>query len=93
MDNYFALLLVITSTLTSLITEAVKAVLDEHSYTYACNTLAGLIAIIVGAVVGVAFGGGLLKIIALIVLSWLCAMLGYDKVMQALGQIDTDEED
>ena len=30
-------------------------------------------------------------LIALVLLSWLCAMVGYDKVMQAITQVKTNK--
>lgn len=82
--------------MTSLITQAVKKLLDENNIKYASNTLAGIIAIITSLLISVGYiiiyhiifsPVILVYIIALMILSWLCAMLGYDKVMQTISQL------
>lgn len=92
----FAIMLLVISTLTGLVTEAVKKMCDERGTRTKPNTTAGVIALILSVVIGVAyiiFTGGaftaqaIITIIALVFLSWLCAMLGYDKVVQTLTQI------
>lgn len=91
----FLLLLLIVSTLTSLVTEAVKNWMKDHEKTYHANAMAGYVAIVLS--VGVCAGYIVLTetaltdkmavyLIALIFLSWLAAMVGYDKVMQAISQ-------
>ena len=94
----FGLLLAVSSTLTGLATEAVKGVLDEKGYTYASNTLAGLVAAAVAVLTGVLYclvsgSGSVMMVILLILLSWLCAMVGYDKVIQTLKQIGGTEDE
>lgn len=87
--------LLLVSTLTSLSTEAVKKLCVEHNKRYYPNTLAGICSLVVSALVGIGFicytGTPItIKVItclvALAVLGWLCAMVGYDKVIQALSQ-------
>lgn len=94
--NIFAILLLVISTLTGLVTEAVKKLLDERGMATKPNTTAGIISLVLSVAVGVAyiiFNGEaftsqtIIAIIALTFLSWLCAMLGYDKVMQTLTQL------
>ena len=89
--------LLITSTLTSLVTEGVKTICAEHNKKYYANTLAGVVSIIVSIVVGVSYilvaGVGFsttifVYLLALAIMSWLCAMLGYDKVIQTINQIN-----
>ena len=90
----FLLGLLIVSTLTGLFTEAIKKWLDERGTKYYSNALAGYVAIGLSIAVGIAYilVGAVLNaqtavyLIALILLSWLCAMVGYDKVMQAIAQ-------
>lgn len=91
----FLLGLLIVSTLTGLFTEAIKKWLDERGKKYYSNALAGYVAIGLSIAVGIAYiilVGAVLNaqtavyLIALILLSWLCAMVGYDKVMQAIAQ-------
>lgn len=89
--------LVIVSALTGLITEAIKKILTEFNKSYQPNSLAGIVSVIVSIAIGA--GNVILSqaawnstaiahIICLIILSWLCAMLGYDKVVQTLKQIN-----
>lgn len=94
----FLLGLVIVSTLTGLVTEAVKIILKEFNVSYHTNTLTGIVATVLSAVVGVCYvivtgiaftAPIIIYIIALVFLSWLCAMVGYDKVVQAVGQFKT----
>ena len=91
----FLLGLLIVSTLTGLFTEAIKKWLDERGKKYYPNALAGDVALGLSIAVGIAYiilvGAALnaqtaVYLIALILLSWLCAMVGYDKVMQAIAQ-------
>lgn len=98
----FLLGLLIVSTMTGLVTEAVKKVLVEHNKTYHSNTLAGYMALIVSAIFGVGYVlitniGFNTQIIvclfALVIMSWLCAMVGYDKVIQAISQFKTTKEE
>lgn len=92
----FLLGLLITSTFTSLVTEGIKTVLSEHNRTYYANTLVGVVSIVLSVIIavgymilsGIAFTtNAVIVIIALVILSWLCAMVGYDKVIQAIYQI------
>lgn len=98
----FLLGLLVTSTLTGLVTEAVKKILTEHNVTYRANTLAGLVALVLSAAVGasyiiltnLAFTSHLIVcLIGLVFMSWLCAMVGYDKVIQAVSQFKMDKRD
>lgn len=98
----FMLGLLITSVLTGLATEAVKKVLAEHKVTYRANTLAGLVAFILSAAIGAGYivlsGAGFTSqivvcLIAQVFMSWLCAMVGYDKVIQAISQFKTNGKD
>ena len=91
----FMLGLLITSTLTSLVTEAVKKLMAEHNKTYHANTLVGIIALVLSIVIGSGYvvlngleftSSVIICIIAQVFMSWLCAMVGYDKVIQAISQ-------
>lgn len=93
----FMLGVLIISTLSSLTTEAVKkTIIDKYN-----NIIAAVSSIIISA--GVSAGyiivndisvdlKTIVAIIAVTFVSWLCAMLGYDKVMQTLSQIKTDNK-
>lgn len=100
----FLLALLMVSVFTGLVTEAVKKVMAEFKIQYHANTLAGVVAVILAAAVSAAItilSGAqwdakmAVCSVALMVLSWLCAMVGYDKVVQAIAQFRTGrrEED
>lgn len=85
-------MLTICAVMTSLITEAVKKTVKTDK--------PNIVALIVSGVTGIGIPVGYLVlnhmtitaqdvvyIIAMVVLTWLCATLGYDKVMQAIMQI------
>ena len=95
----FLLGLLVVSTLTSLFTEAVKSVLTEHNKKYYANTLAGAIAMVLSVGVGIGYifttnigftTNSIVCLVALTLMSWLCAMIGYDKVVQAISQFKTN---
>ena len=96
----FLLMLLIVSTLTGLATEAIKMWLKERNKTYYANALAGYVSVGISVLVGAAYiimteTAFNMKIavvlIALIFLSWLSAMVGYDKVIQAISQFKTEK--
>lgn len=91
----FLLMLLIVSTLTGLVTEAIKKWLQERDKKYYANALAGYVAIVISIMVGIAYiiligtvinAQMFVYLIALVLLSWLSAMVGYDKVVQAISQ-------
>ena len=88
--------LLVTSTLTGLATEAVKKILTEYNKQYQANTLAGIVALVLSLGVGTGYiavtsvaltAQVVIMLIALVFMSWLCAMVGYDKVIQTITQI------
>lgn len=95
MDNGFlAAALTIIAVLTSLTVEAIKKLLGERKYS------ANLLAAIVAVVLTIAVSAGYLiyysialtpqivvVIIALVFLSFLVSMVGYDKVIQMIHQL------
>ena len=91
----FLLGLMIVSTLTALLTEALKKVFQEMKVSYYPNALAGYSTVSISIAVGVAYivltnarlnAEMIVYLVALIFLSWLSAMVGYDKVIQAIAQ-------
>jgi len=93
--DIFLLGLMITSVLTSLVTEAIKIILKEYNISYRSNTLTGIIALILSVAIGVGYiiltGIGfsaqiVVYLAAQAFISWLCSMVGYDKVIQAIDQ-------
>ena len=96
MKDGFLLMLMLTASMTTLITEALKKMLSDLHKSVPNNLLAGAVSIVTSG--GISAGYIILNevqlnaatgvhIAALILLSWLCAMLGYDKVKQTLTQI------
>ncbi|MEA4972895.1 hypothetical protein SDC9_148484 [bioreactor metagenome] len=94
--SIFMFLLLVIASLTGLFTEAVKKQLSEYSKSYHSNMLAGMISICIGIFicVGYIIYSGLsitptliVSCIALIILGWLSAMVGYDKVVQTISQV------
>lgn len=92
----FLILLTIFAVVTSLLTQGVKYFLDELKVKYASNIVVLIIAVIVG-VCGMIFyyilngipfiATNIIYIILMALANWLGAMLGYDKVKQAITQI------
>lgn len=92
----FLVLLTILSVVTSLITEAVKKFINKKDTEYATNIVVLIVSVIVGGtgtVVFYMYNGiawdalNVASVFLMIVANWLVAMLGYDKVMQAITQI------
>lgn len=90
--EYFLLLLMIVSIFTGLVTEGIKKLLEESKKTYKANFLAGGVAVVLSVLVGSGYiilmdaqinSKMAVYLIALILLSWLSAMVGYDKVIHA----------
>lgn len=94
--------LLFISILTGLITEAIKKQLDELKKFYYTNLLAGIVAVVTSVLVCFAYiiiknmvfdKIVLIYILALALMSWLCAMVGYDKVIQSIQQMITKADD
>ena len=94
--------LLIVSVLTGLTTEAIKNVCSEHNLKYHANTLAGVVALFLSVVIGLGYTvlmnidittQVVVYLIALTFMSWLCAMVGYDKVIQAISQFKTSKKE
>ena len=98
----FIMGLLIASTLTGLATEAIKKILVEYNVSYQANTLAGIVSLVLSAALGVAYiiianasfnVPTIVYLIAMVFMSWLCAMIGYDKVIQTISQFKTNVKD
>ena len=94
--DIFLMLLLMVSICTSLATEGLKKALPELGKKYYSNILAGGVAIVISIfvwaiyliLVNATLNAQMLAIlIALVFFGWLCAMIGYDKVIQAIEQI------
>ncbi len=93
----FLTLLMVVSVFTSLFTEAVKIVLDSLGKKFpSSNVLAGIVSIVLSVLVCVGYAvlydvphtdANAVYCVALVLLGWLSAMVGYDKVIQAITQI------
>jgi hypothetical protein len=98
----FMLLLLAFSVFTSLFVEAWKMLLDSLKVEYASNILVLCMAIVVGGI-GTAFFytwndiaftvKNIISIILMVCANWLVAMLGYDKVVQAIAQLRGGNKD
>lgn len=85
-------ILMVCSIMTGLIVEAIKQMFNIDKP----NILAAVVSVVVGIAIpcmyiilnGLIFDTtAILYIISIVVLSWLCAMLGFDKVVQTLNQL------
>lgn len=92
--HVFLVMLLACSLLTSLTVEAIKRMNEGEGKRW--NVMVAVVAVILAVAIGVAYavmtGAAVTAqyvviIIALCFLSWLCAMVGYDKVIQAIEQI------
>ena len=100
--QFFVTGLVIMSALVGLVTEAVKKIMADYNKTYHANTLAGIVSLVLSTVVGVCYvvvtGSAftaqiVVGIITFVFMSWLCAMVGYDKVIQTIAQFKNEVND
>ncbi len=91
----FLILMAFFSTVTSLVTSAVKKYLDSMKATYASNVVVLVVAVFVGGIgtgVFYALNGypfntvNIICIFLMIGANWLGAMIGYDKIKQAITQ-------
>lgn len=98
----FLMLLMAVSVFTGLFTEAVKMCLDYFKVKFSSNLLAGVVAVILSVLVSAAYmllaeiaytDKMMVYLIALVLLSWLSAMVGYDKVIQALMQVKNNAKE
>ncbi len=92
----FLFILFAISAFTGLTTEALKKILSEKKKEYSANLIAGILAVVIslfsvsGYIIlteSVINEKMAVYLIALVFLSWLSAMIGYDKVVQAIMQI------
>ncbi len=93
----FLTLLMVVSVFTGLFTEAVKGVLDATGRKFpSSNILAGIVAVALSVLICVAYSTlydvpftdkAAVCYAALVLLGWLSAMVGYDKVIQAIAQV------
>lgn len=96
--DVFLMGMILVSTFTGIVTEAVKQVLAARSIECKANILSGIVSAFLSAAIGVGYTiltnstftpQIIVCIVALVFLSWLCAMVGYDKVIQVIKQFNT----
>lgn len=94
--------LMVVSLLTGLVTEAIKKIMVENGKTYKANTLAGIVSIVLAPATCVFYAVNtsmtfneqfITGVIALTFMSWLCSMVGYDKVIQTFAQFKVKEDE
>lgn len=95
----FLIILTVCAAATSLLVEGIKKFLDESGINYAANILVLIVALVAGCGAtalyyvncGIPFNALNSIYLALMgVANWLGAMLGYDKVKQAIAQIGAE---
>lgn len=91
----FLMMLLVCSILTTLTVEAIKKMFTDGESRKA-NIVAAVVAIVLAVAIAIIYAimftvtvnaQYIVMIITLCYLSWLCAMVGYDKVVQAIAQI------
>lgn len=94
----FLILLTAFSTVTSLITEAVKKLFDKMEMNYASNIVVLFVSVLVGGLGTIGYyiinntevtAANVACVVIMMVANWLGSMVGYDKVKQALTQFKT----
>lgn len=94
--------LMVVSLLTGLVTEAIKKIMVENGKEYKANTLAGIVSIVLAPATCVFYAVNtnmafneqfITGAIALTFMSWLCSMVGYDKVVQTFAQFKIKEDE
>ena len=94
--NLFITLLAVFSTFTSLLTQAVKLFLESLKVGYASNIIVLCVSVFVGGIgtacaylfMGIPWSEiNIVCIFLMVLANWLVAMIGYDKVMQAITQL------
>lgn len=93
--HIFLVMLLACSLFTSLTVEAIKKMLNNNE-NKKWNLIAAIVAVVLAAIISIGYAilfgvtvtiQYVAIIIALCFLSWLCAMVGYDKVVQAIEQL------
>jgi hypothetical protein len=94
MEN-FMILLFIASVMTGLLTEAMKKTFDGTSVKVSNNMLAVIMSAVASCIVSIVYiiqnsvamdAKVIVEIVLLFIMSWICSMIGYDKVKQSISQ-------
>ena len=100
--HVFLGLLIMVSVLAGWFTEGIKKLLQERNKSYRANILAGACATVTSVLVGTAYivltetvinSQMAVYLIALVLLSWLGSMVGYDKIIQTISQNKLSKEE
>lgn len=100
--SFLSTALLIVSLVTNLTVEGIKKLLDEASVKYSSNLLAVIVAIVVSGAVSaiylimndIAFTLKIgVQIVVIMYLGFLISTVGYDKIIQMIGQIKSSEND
>ena len=100
--SFLSTALLIVSLVTNLTVEGIKKLLDEASVKYSSNLLAVIVAIVVSGAVSaiylimndIAFTLKIgVQIVVIMYLGFLISTVGYDKIIQMIGQIKSGEND
>lgn len=95
-SSFIVTSLVAVAVFTSLTVEGIKSILDDMGKKYSANILAVIVAIVLTIAASAGYlvytstpldGKIVVEIVAMTFLSFLCATVGYDKVVQAIKQI------
>lgn len=93
-------LLMICSAITGLIVEAIKKMAGGELKS--ANMVAAIVGVVVGSILPIGYIlynaiefniQNILVILSIAVLSWLCSMLGFDKVVQTIRQMGKSKEE
>lgn len=94
--SFIATALLIVTVVTNFTVEGIKKVLDGFKKTYSSNVLAAIVSVIVALIVSSIYIATnqisitvtvILEVFVTMYLGFLTSTIGYDKVMQMLGQI------
>lgn len=92
----FLVMLLACSLFTSLTVEGIKKVTEGMQVKYSTNIVAAVVAVILALAISCGYNAYMalafdakfwIAVCGLVFLSWLCAMVGYDKVIQAIAQL------
>lgn len=98
--DIFLIGLLCVSTLTGLVTEALKSIFKELDAKYHTNITTGIVAAILSTAISIGYvimcsmtftAQIIVCIVALVFMSWLCAMVGYDKVIGQFKNVKGDK--
>ena len=96
--EFIIIALLIISVLTNLTVQGIKTLLDNQSVNYSANVMAAIVSVVISIAISIGYmvwtettlnAKIAVELIALMYLSFLVATNGYDKVIQAIKQIQS----